>query len=107
MHFDDNEIWTLGTAKVGVNLTQAAAHEIGHALGLDHSSDSTALMAPVYRGYKAEFGLQPDDIEKIQALYGKSTSDPYPVPAEKEWVPTKLPLQFTRSGGEDDDCSLM
>ena len=98
LHFDDQEVWTLGTGDVGVNLTQAAAHEIGHSLGLDHSSDSSALMAPVYRGYKQEFDLQPDDIEKIQALYGKSTTAPQTVPAEKEWTPTKAP---PRSNGSD------
>jgi len=111
LHFDDSEIWTLGTAEVGVNLTQAAAHEIGHSLGLDHSHDCTALMAPVYRGYKAEFGLMPDDIEKIQALYGKSTTEPEPVPAEKEWLPTKAPQPFqpfTRCVQDGDDkCSVM
>ena len=32
LHFDDAEMWTLGTAEVGVNLTQAAAHEVGHSL---------------------------------------------------------------------------
>jgi len=51
LHFDDAEMWTLGTADVGVNLTQAAAHEVGHSLGMLHSKDPPALMAPVYRGY--------------------------------------------------------
>jgi len=105
LHFDDQEIWTLGTGAVGVNLTQAAAHEIGHSLGLDHSSDSSALMAPVYRGYKEEFDLQPDDIEKIQALYGKSITAPHPVPAEKEWIPSKAPPPGS-SPGSDDGVSL-
>jgi len=99
LHFDDQEIWTLGTGAVGVNLTQAAAHEIGHSLGLDHSSDSSALMAPIYRGYKEEFDLMKDDIEKIQALYGKSTTAPQPVPAEKEWIPTKAPPKGSNGSG--------
>ena len=98
LHFDDQEVWTLGTT-TGVNLTQAAAHEIGHSLGLDHSKDSNALMAPIYRGYKLEFDLQPDDIEKIQALYGKSTTAPESVPAEKEWIPTKAPPGSSGSAG--------
>ena len=99
LHFDDQETWTLGTARVGVNLTQAAAHEIGHSLGLDHSRDSTALMAPVYRGYKEQFDLMPDDIEKIQALYGKSTRTPDPVPSEEVWVPGKT-SHPSGSGGD-------
>ena len=102
LHFDDEEIWTLGTADVGVNLTQAAAHEIGHSLGLDHSNDSAALMAPTYRGYNPGFDLQRDDIERIQMLYGKCKTPPRPVPAEKEWFPP-LPKGYK----SDKDCSLM
>ncbi|PIO16088.1 hypothetical protein AB205_0103680, partial [Aquarana catesbeiana] len=61
----------LWSSKVGVNLLQAAAHEFGHSLGLDHSTITGALMAPTYKGYKPSFQLHPDDIEAIQALYGK------------------------------------
>ena len=98
LHFDDQEVWTLGTGRVGINLTQAAAHEIGHSLGLDHSRDKSALMAPIYRGYQQEFDLQPDDIRNIQALYGKCTSPPEPIPAEKEWTPTRAPPSGSSSG---------
>jgi matrix metalloproteinase-14 (membrane-inserted) len=86
IHFDDDETWTLGTNE-GVNLTQAAAHETGHSLGLDHSTASRALMAPHYRGYKAHFQLHEDDITKIQSLYGKATGRPEEPPREPVWVP--------------------
>lgn len=50
-----------------------AAHEFGHSLGLSHSDVRTALMAPFYRGYEPSFTLDIDDIQGIQALYGKKS----------------------------------
>ncbi|KAL7848371.1 hypothetical protein AOLI_G00230890 [Acnodon oligacanthus] len=77
-HFDEDEHWTLSAA--GVNLLLVAAHEFGHSLGLDHSTDPSALMYPTYqyvntKGYK----LPLDDKRGVQALYGVRES-PYPQP---------------------------
>ncbi|ETE65860.1 hypothetical protein L345_08366, partial [Ophiophagus hannah] len=73
-HFDEEEFWTKDGPR-GRNLFLVAAHEIGHSLGLSHSTDVGALMFPNY-SYTAPklFRLPQDDINGIQAIYGKSES---------------------------------
>jgi peptidoglycan hydrolase-like protein with peptidoglycan-binding domain len=67
-HFDDFETWTVTVPTGGgIDLATVAAHEFGHALGLRHSADTSALMAPFY--VQRRF-LSPDDIQGIQSLYG-------------------------------------
>nr|WKW83402.1 mmp20 [Pampus argenteus] len=80
-HFDDDETWTL--TQRGVNLLLVAAHEFGHALGLDHSRDRRALMYPTYQYVNTNgYRLPDDDKRGVQALYGSRTVQP-PEPKPK------------------------
>ncbi|WP_298554576.1 matrixin family metalloprotease [uncultured Algibacter sp.] len=70
IHFDDSELWTIQipTPFNRFDLITVATHEIGHSLGLDHSSNPNAIMKPFYSGIQRHLDI--DDIIRIQSLYG-------------------------------------
>jgi hypothetical protein len=73
-HFDEAETWRAPSSGGGnIDLCTVAAHEFGHALGLNHSGDPNALMAPFYTGRRCFLGA--DDIAGIIAIYGARADD--------------------------------
>ncbi|XP_070600474.1 collagenase 3-like [Erythrolamprus reginae] len=86
-HFDDDELWTLGSED-GISLFLVAAHELGHSLGLEHSNITGALMFPIY-SYQADFKLHSDDIEGIQFLYGKKSGGQHQAPISPSLAQTE------------------
>lgn len=70
IHFDDEETWAVKRPipQGSYDLVTVAAHEIGHSLGLEHSSVYQALMYPGYHGVQRH--LAQDDKDRIRALYG-------------------------------------
>uniref|UniRef100_A0A2K6G508 Matrix metallopeptidase 1 n=1 Tax=Propithecus coquereli TaxID=379532 RepID=A0A2K6G508_PROCO len=74
-HFDEDEQWTNNFRNY--NLYRVAAHELGHSLGLSHSTDIGALMYPTYT-FSGDVQLAQDDIDGIQAIYGPSQNPNQP-----------------------------
>ncbi len=71
MHFDRHEVWACAPGPNVVDIGIVAAHEIGHAIGLNHETrvDRTALMNPYYNPATAPIVLA-DDVAGAAALYG-------------------------------------
>ncbi|HEU4390781.1 MAG TPA: S-layer homology domain-containing protein [Blastocatellia bacterium] len=57
-------------------LREVATHELGHSVGLDHSSDQTATMAPMAHNDGRCASLRTDDINGIKFIYPGSASGP-------------------------------
>lgn len=64
VHFDNAEQWD------NTYFLSTAVHEIGHALGLGHSEDSTSIMYPYLVMKEADNMFSDSDREGIQSLYG-------------------------------------
>lgn len=61
--FDEVEDWSI-SGRGDSQFFGVAVHEIGHALGIDHSNVPTSVM--LYAIYDPEVGLDSDDIDAIQ-----------------------------------------
>jgi Ca2+-binding RTX toxin-like protein len=71
IRFDIAEDYVVGDGNVGgssVNFKTVAIHEIGHAIGISHSTISPSIMQPFID--PDVNSLQPDDIAAAQYLYG-------------------------------------
>ena len=75
-HLDAAESWVAtgdvsrASSAVAVDLESVAVHEIGHLLGLGHSSEPGAIMFPTITSRTRKVDLASDDVVGIQSLYG-------------------------------------
>jgi hypothetical protein len=71
--FNSNVRWQVNTDN---DIQTVAMHELGHALGLDHTPIATVEMYPYYNGVKQT--LASDDQLGVQSIYGAFPADPIP-----------------------------
>lgn len=117
IRFDVSENWTTDhdVARNEVGLYQVALHEIGHALGLDHTGDTETIM---YASDISDLpGLSAGDIAGAQIFYGAAqttpapqppTPDPEPAPEPQPVEPAPVPepippvvVDYVATGGND------
>ncbi|XP_027098027.1 metalloendoproteinase 2-MMP-like [Coffea arabica] len=79
LHLDGDENWVIDgdflsapSLASAVDLESVAVHEIGHLLGLGHSSVGEAIMYPSIGSATRKVELTKDDIQGIQMLYGSN-----------------------------------
>lgn len=71
IHVDDDEFFTVGSDQ-GTNLIKVAVHEVGHTLGLYHTSHNYSIMHAIYSRLipNNNFELDWEDRKMVQKLYG-------------------------------------
>jgi len=69
--FNDNFLWEFGNGlgPAAFDFELLAVHEIGHALGLGHSTTANAVMRPFFSASDVFVGFHPDDVAGINSLY--------------------------------------
>ena len=97
IHLNAEKFWTLGEGGE-FDLLTTLLHEIGHALGLEHSTNQAAVMFPGYKGPWRV--LTSDDVDAIQRRYGDPDGEVLPTPFDRTVV---APPNLFGDGSSDTD----
>ncbi|XP_022946065.1 metalloendoproteinase 5-MMP-like [Cucurbita moschata] len=104
-HLDGDESWVvtgdLRSAPVtAIDLESVAVHEIGHLLGLGHSSVEESIMFPTITSRTRKVDLAVDDVTGIQELYGANPNGNPSPPSSTTTPPSSVQERdMSRKGG--------
>lgn len=100
-----NNGWTGCSFWNATNLAEVATHEIGHTIGLAHSTDSSATMYSFAHFDGRGAGLTDDDRAGVTYLYPGDGTEPTPAPTPTT-PPTPAPPDADADGVTDaaDNC---
>ncbi|KAK9097028.1 hypothetical protein Sjap_022525 [Stephania japonica] len=80
-HLDAAETWAVDfgseKSRVAIDLESVATHEIGHLLGLAHTTVKEAVMYATLGPRTRKVDLRLDDVAGVQALYGSNPNSTY------------------------------
>lgn len=105
LHFDDDENWQVG---IDTDVYSVVLHELGHALGLGHSDQPTAVM---YAYYRKTDRLTDEDVKAIRGLYATretttATTPAVPPPSTPSTPPPSTPSTPPATGPDRTAPSL-
>jgi hypothetical protein len=95
IQFDSSENWEIGNAKgsSAFDLVRVAVHEIGHALGLEHSHQNAAILAPSVSPNEYFTTLDQDDVDAVLSMYAPASGQSVPaVPTSELKTSTNPPI---------------
>lgn len=101
IHLCNQENWSLTAGGGVIDLFSVALHEIGHALGLEHSQNENDVMYPGYKSMGVT-GLGDNDVDAIQRLYGGPGEDLPDIPETGEGYCAEFG-SLTELGDPDSD----
>lgn len=70
--------WRCESAPLHRDAKHTMVHEVLHALGVDHSTDASAVMAPSFSFCNSPAAMHTDDLQALAALYPPTQPGPAP-----------------------------